>query len=513
MDDTGGAGPERERVVVALGAPDGSGLIRAAAGLASRSGAELIGVHVRVRDEVVDATAAAANARLLESHGGTYLELDADDAVDALRTFAVEVGAAQVVLGRTSRSRWRDLTSRSVLDHLARDAPFDVHVVNPARWQRVTTAASRRPPIAARRRVAAWALAAAGVPAITTALVPFRSEHGVSTALLLHTLLTVAVAATGGALPAAAVAVAAFFAVNWFLTPPYHGLHIEQPSNLLALVTFLVVGAVVSFLLGQVSRRASEATRAQREAEALERERRRLQVEAAEAEALAETDRLRTALLRAVSHDLRTPLASIKASVSSLLQDDVDWSPEATAEFLATIEEETDRLDRVVGNLLDMGRLQAGALQVSARPVALEEVVPAALTSLSTDTARVELDVDEHSPRVEADPALLERAVANVVSNALAWTSTDTCVRVAVDERAPDVELRIVDHGPGVPEEDRERLFEPFQRLGDRSNDSGAGLGLAVARGFVEAMGGRIRMEDTPGGGLTMVIVLRGVAA
>lgn len=341
------------------------------------------------------------------------------------------------------------------------------------------------------RRLAAWLLGAAGVAVITAALVPLRDDH-VSTALLLHMLLTVAVAVLGGVVPAVAVAVAAFFAVNWFLTPPYHGLHIDSPENLLSLVTFLVVGSLVGFLFGRVMRAEHEA---------------------AEVSALAETDRLRTALLRAVSHDLRTPLASIKASVSSLLQDDVDWSPEATIEFLTTIEEETDRLDRVVGNLLDMGRLQAGAIQVSARPVALEEVVPAALTSLSTDTATVDLDIDERSPRVEADPALLERAVANVVSNALAWTATGTNVRVSVDELADDVELRIVDHGPGVAPEHRERIFEPFQRLGDRSNDTGVGLGLAVARGFVEAMGGRIRMEDTPGGGLTMVIVLRSVAA
>jgi len=349
----------------------------------------------------------------------------------------------------------------------------------------------------------AWALAAVGVAAIVAALVPFRTDRSLTTALLLHVLLIVAVAALGGAAPAVAAAVAGFFAVNWFLTPPYHGLHIEGPANLLGLVTFLVVGAVVSFLVAQVGRRSVEASEAQRVAA----------LEAAEAAALAETDRLRTALLRAVSHDLRTPLASIKASVSSLRQDDISWTREATAEFLATIAEETDRLDRVVANLLDMGRLQAGAVQVAVRPVALEEIVPAALTSLSADTSVVELDLDETSPRVEADPALLERAVANVISNALAWTRPGTPVHVSVTERdAAVVELRVIDHGPGVPVDHRERLFEPFQRLGDRSNDTGAGLGLAVARGFVETMGGRMHMGDTPGGGLTMAITLRAVS-
>jgi two-component system sensor histidine kinase KdpD len=233
-----------------------------------------------------------------------------------------------------------------------------------------------------------------------------------------------------------------------------------------------------------------------------------LRLEAGRAGALAETDRLRTALLRAVSHDLRTPLASIKASVSSLNQDDIEWSPAEVAEFLSTIEEETDRLDHVVGNLLDMGRLQAGAVHVSRRPVALEEVVPAALTSLSCDTGVVDLDLDERSPRVEADPALLERALANIVSNAVAWTAPGTRVRIDGATRDREVDLRVIDRGPGVPAPHRDKVFEPFQRLGDRSNEAGAGLGLAVAKGFVEAMEGRITLTDTPGGGLTVVVTL-----
>jgi two-component system sensor histidine kinase KdpD len=239
---------------------------------------------------------------------------------------------------------------------------------------------------------------------------------------------------------------------------------------------------------------------------------RRLQREAARAVALAETDRLRTALLRAVSHDLRTPLASIKASVSSMLQDDIDWSPEATSEFLHTIAEETDRLDRLIRDLLDMSRLEAGAVEVAARPVALEEVVPSALAGLRGGTSRVDLHIDETSPRVTADPALLERAVANVVSNALAWSEPPSRVEVTADRHDGVVAVRVVDHGPGVTEADRERLFEPFQRLGDRSNDAGSGLGLAVARGFVQHLGGTISMQDTPGGGLTMVIELPAAA-
>jgi two-component system sensor histidine kinase KdpD len=215
---------------------------------------------------------------------------------------------------------------------------------------------------------------------------------------------------------------------------------------------------------------------------------------------------LRMAILAAVSHDLRTPLASIKASVSSLRQDDVAWKPEETAEFLATIEEETDRLGNLVANLLDMSRIQTGALNLVRAKVGLDEVVPRALASLPDGGRSVEVEVPESLPRLDVDAALLERAIANLVSNAEAWSlaSQPVCVRASAAGRI--VELRVVDRGPGIPPEDRDRVFEPFQRLGDRSSTNGVGLGLAVARGFVEAMGGELRMEDTPGGGLTAVV-------
>jgi two-component system sensor histidine kinase KdpD len=234
---------------------------------------------------------------------------------------------------------------------------------------------------------------------------------------------------------------------------------------------------------------------------------RALRADAARVEGLQEANELRTALLAAVSHDLRTPLSSIKASVSSLLQRDVDFTPGATQELLETIDEGADRLNHLIGNLLDMSRLQTGALQLVMRSVALEEVVPAALAGLS-DADRVDADVPETLPRVEADAALLERALANVIENALAWSPPPSRVRVeacVVDTR---VQLRVVDRGPGIPRGHREQVFQPFQRLGDNSNDGGVGLGLAVARGFVDAMGGELSVEDTPGGGTTMIVEL-----
>ena len=188
--------------------------------------------------------------------------------------------------------------------------------------------------------------------------------------------------------------------------------------------------------------------------------------------------------------------------MTSLLQDDVDWTPEARREFLETIAEETDRLNALVGNLLDMSRLQTDALEILPSRVGLEEVLPAALRSLGVSDDSIELDVPETLPRVLADPGLLERALANVIDNAVRFSPPGVPPRVTAGAADGYVDVRVVDQGPGVPVADVERLFMPFQRLGDSSSDEGVGLGLAVAKGFVEAMGGEIEVESTPGGGL-----------
>jgi two-component system sensor histidine kinase KdpD len=234
-----------------------------------------------------------------------------------------------------------------------------------------------------------------------------------------------------------------------------------------------------------------------------------LEAEAQTAGGLSAANELRAALLSAVSHDLRTPLSAIKASVTSLLQRDVEWTADARQEFLATIDEETDRLNALVGNLLDMSRLQAGALEVSAVPVGLDEVLPAALHSIGVADGSVQLDVPETLPRVLADRGLLERALANVISNAVRYSPAGSPPRVTAGVVDGVVDVRVVDRGPGVPRAEWEQLFKPFQRLGDNGQSQGVGLGLAVARGFLEAMGGEIEVDDTPGGGLTIVARLK----
>ena len=237
-------------------------------------------------------------------------------------------------------------------------------------------------------------------------------------------------------------------------------------------------------------------------------EARQLRIDAANADLVAQGDALRSALLRAVSHDFRTPLATITAAASGLQQADVAFSDDDRSQLLAEIETAADRLEHMVRDLLDMSRLEAGAVDLQLVPVALEEVVAAALASVGATPGRVRVEVSESSPLVVADRALLERAVANVVSNALAWSPADVPVRVEAVQVNDTVDLRIVDRGPGIPVADRERIFTPFQRLGDRSRDAGVGLGLAIAHGFVEAMGGTIEADETPGGGVTMSIVL-----
>jgi two-component system sensor histidine kinase KdpD len=238
-------------------------------------------------------------------------------------------------------------------------------------------------------------------------------------------------------------------------------------------------------------------------------ERREAEVEASQVRELAEGNRTRTALLAAVSHDLRSPLAAIKAAISSLRNTEITWSADDEQELLATVEESADRLDALVANLLDMSRLQTQSITPLLTEVDLASAAEWALRGVAgSDRAR--LVVDDPLPAAEADPGLLDRVIANVVENALKHAGESPVELRGSDWADPEgrrwVSLRVVDHGPGVAAESLTKIFEPFQRLGDVPRGDGLGLGLAVARGLVEAMGGTLSGEETPGGGLTMVI-------
>jgi two-component system sensor histidine kinase KdpD len=595
----------RERVMVALtGSPDGERLIRRAARMAHRMKGELVSVHVIPQDGL-----AAPAAELLERQrklvgelGGEYHEVVGEDIGDALLEAARSLNVTQLVMGASRRSRWQRLTRGSVIGKVIRGSGtrIDVHVVShpDAAEEVFTLPRTRRPATLPSRRVAiGLGLALFGPPLLAFLLSHLREQIGLPSVLLLFLLLVTGVSAVGGLLPALVAAISGFLLVNWYFTPPLHTFTIRESENLLALVVFLSVAAVVSAFVDLSARRAAQGNRARAEAEALARlagsapvetvldslrrvlgadgaavlhrtesgwrvegmsgdrvpespeastetvdldadhvlavagkpiraedqrvldafarelaasiELQELEAEASSAGALSAASELRAALLSAVSHDLRTPLSAIKASVTSLLQRDVDWTQEAQQEFLETINEETDRLNALVGNLLDMSRLNAGALEITAAPVGLEEVLPAALRSLGAQNDSVDLEVPESLPRVLADRGLLERALANVIENAIRFSPPGTSTRVIAGVVDGVVDVRVVDRGPGVPEAERERLFLPFQRLGDSTTDEGVGLGLAVAKGFVEAMGGELEVEDTPGGGLPIVARLR----
>ena len=242
-------------------------------------------------------------------------------------------------------------------------------------------------------------------------------------------------------------------------------------------------------------------------------EQRQLEETAKAVEPLAATDRVRTALLSAVGHDLRRPLAAATAAVSGLRSEWSKLSDQDRADLLETADEALSQLANLVTDLLDVSRLQSGVLGVSVMPVDPAEVLMPALDELSLGPADVEIDLGSDVPEMVADPALLQRVVVNLLSNALRYEPAGSRVRLAESSFANQVEIRVIDHGPGIPEDRRGDVMVPFQRLGDTDSSVGLGLGLALSKGFVEGMDGTLALEDTPGGGLTMVISLPQVGA
>ncbi|MDP9866920.1 MULTISPECIES: DUF4118 domain-containing protein [Streptosporangium] len=607
----------RERVVVALtGGPECDTLVRRAARIAARTkGADLLAVHVTSADGLAGAAPAnlARQRTLVESMGGTYHQVVGDDIPRALLDFARGVNATQLVLGASRRGRFAQILSRGVgVETTSLSGSIDVHLVTHEEAKKGRRRPERsRAALTRKRRLTGWAVAVAGMPALTATLAPFRDMISLPSEILLFLCLVIGVALIGGMWPAIAAAVGGSLLLNWFFTPPIGQLTIADPENLLALIVFILVAAAVSTIVDLAARRTRQAAQASADAEALstlaghvlrgeaalpsllgrlretfgldsvtllERigeplpddqaepeawriiatsgaapctapaaadtdvvisdklvlaargrlldasDRRlleafaaeaavalrqeRLQEEAELARPLAEADKMRTALLAAVSHDLRTPLSAAKAAVESLRNADISWTDEDRDELLATADESLAGLDRLVENLLDMSRLQAGVLGLSLQPVALEEVVPRAVDNLGPLRDRIEGDISVELPDIVADPALLERVLVNLMTNAVRYSPPGHKVLITGSRHDDEVEIRVIDRGPGIPPQDHERVFLPFQRLGDRPNGTGVGLGLALSRGLTEAMGGTLIPEETPGGGLTMIVIM-----
>jgi two-component system sensor histidine kinase KdpD len=331
------------------------------------------------------------------------------------------------------------------------------------------------------RRLAGFATGAVLLPVLTWLGTALRDHLEFGAVVPLYLLVVVGTSLVGGFYPALSAALAASLLLNYFFVPPLHTLTVDRASNIVALIVFLLIAVLVSRVVDLAAHR----------------------------NLLAESDRQRTALLNAVGHDLRTPLAAAKAAVSSLRSTEVSWSAEDRQELLTTAEDALDRLTGLVTNLLDVSRLEAGALPVTITTVGVDDVVARTLEYADPD-AFIEIDVAPDLPTVRADVGLLERALANVVDNALRYAPPNTNVQIVGRSDHDAVELRIVDRGPGIEPALADAAFRPFQRGDDvPAAGAGVGLGLAIARGFIEAMGGTARAEATPGGGTTVVLTLR----
>jgi two-component system sensor histidine kinase KdpD len=327
-------------------------------------------------------------------------------------------------------------------------------------------------------------LAVAGAGVLAAVLVPLRGGLDLASDALLFLLLVVVSAIAGGLGPALLAGALGAGLLNFFFTRPFHTFRIHEASEVLAVVVFGTTAVLVSWVVDLAARRASAVR------------------EAAELEA---GNRLRTALLAAVGHDLRTPLATAKAVVSSLRSREVRLDDGDRQELLETADDALDRLTDLVENLLDLSRLQAGALPVRTRPESLEDVVARALDDLGVQPRAVVVDLPDALPDAVVDAGLLERVLVNLLANAQRHAPGP--LRLDAGAAGDRVRLRVVDAGPGIAAADRDRVFVPFQRLGD-SSTSGLGRGLALSRGLVEAMDGTLTLEETPGGGLTTVVSL-----
>ena len=334
------------------------------------------------------------------------------------------------------------------------------------------------------------AVSAAAVAVMTGAIFGLRNVAPVLGLAILYLLAVLPVAVLYGLGYALAVSIASMLAFNFFFLPPLHTLALTDSENWVALAVFVVTAAVFSEL----------ATRARRRAFA-----------AAEADTLRRSDAAKTAVLHAVSHDLRSPLTAIRAAGEGLESGSLQLEESDRATLLETIRLETARLDRLVANLLDLSRLEAGAAPAQRELWPVDELVSRALDALGGDASRVSVTLDCEAPLVRVDVAQLERVLANVLENALRFSSPSDPVELVVSSTGDDVLVRVTDRGPGLDPGSIERIFEPFEH--GRGGAEGTGLGLAIARGFAEANGCRLWAEALPGSGAVFVLAMPSAAA
>jgi len=361
--------------------------------------------------------------------------------------------------------------------------------------------------------LAGWAVTVAGLAVATAGLLPFRSDITVATAALVL-VVPVALGVAVGGFPVVPVGVVAgFLTFDFVFIPPYYTFYVTEWEDWISLVVYAIVGCTVGVVVAQLGRAQREAEDRRAEAQLLWAEREQLVEESNRVRLLEEVDRLRAALMGSVSHDLRTPLASIKASISDLADPDLRLTDDDRVTLLRTTEEETDRLTRLVTNLLDMSRIQAGALVPHRSATPLDELIGAVAARLAPmfGDHRLAVEVEDGLPLADVDYLLVEQVLSNLLENAARYTPPGTAVTVravAVPDSG-EVEVAVIDQGPGVAEGERERIFDEFYRpRAEGRGPVGTGMGLAIVKGIVEAHGGRIWVEPTPGGGATFAFRL-----
>jgi len=367
----------------------------------------------------------------------------------------------------------------------------------------------------AKKRGAGYLLAVLGIAAVVAALAPFNNRINTTTVALALLLVVLFTAALWGSRPALVASVLGMLCFNFFFLPPVGTFTIQDPQNWVALTAFFITAITAGQLSARAQRRAEEAVAGRREIERLYEELRAAFERASHAEALRQSERLKSALLDAVTHDLRTPLTSIKASATTLLDEYngagrelIMLDAEGRQELLEVIDEEADRLNRFIENLVELARIEAGEMSLRRRWGAVDEIISTALTRAEAITRqhKVEVEIEREMPSVRVDARAVAEIVYTLVDNAAKYSPAGTRIKV-VAKRAPEqmIEIAVEDEGCGIPEELRERVFDKFFRatynmMADSNRPAGIGMGLTIARGIVEAHGGRIWIEDGPGG-------------
>jgi two-component system sensor histidine kinase KdpD len=587
----------RERLIVGVtGSETDEILLRRAARIASRTGAEMIAVHVVSADALQRAATDTSLAQeLVAEFEGKFQEIVEDDIALALVAFAHAERGTQIVLGASRpRSALRPLGG-VVRNVLRRSRDLDVHVIavggeRPARVHR-RRQASR---FTWRRQIVALVLTAAIMPIVTVLLTDARSSLSLSTEFLVYLVVVLALTAWGGAAVGVVAALAASALENYYFVPPLHTLEVARPDDVVSLLAFLVFAVGASLVVSRFARRSYEADRARAEAQvlvkvvatvgtshedllplldslravfdassvailvrrdhawqpavvsgdelhdeastihftidedhalvlegvSLDNEDRQLVSafagriaagfrgvsnvqDVAQLRVIAEAEALRSGLLRAVSHDLGGPLSAIQFKVTSLLDGSETAPAKVQRERLLAIGTEVQRLERLVTNLVDVGRLETGSIKPRSVPASIDVLLDQALATVDKGGRTVDIDVAHDLAQFATDPELAERAIGIVVSDACRFSPSDRPVRITAGVTGDAIELLVIDRGPGIALARRAAILEPRQGF---SEESGANLGLHVASGFVRLLGGDLRFEDTPGGGLTVIL-------